>query len=177
MSAETTTEGTVDKVQEFIIQKLKTQFGDDLLNAYESYGMTTVVVSRDRIFEVMKYLKEDPELDYNFLTDACGIHYPDNAGQELGMIYHLHNFTKNIRLRVETFFPSDDPRVASMTPLWSAANWQERETYDFFGIIFENHPNLKRIMNVDDLGYFPLLKQYPLEDRTREDKNDKMFGR
>jgi NADH-quinone oxidoreductase subunit C len=177
MSGDTITSETADHKQDTILNKLKAQFGDDLLNAYESYGMTTVVVLKDRIFEVMKFLKEDHELDFNFLTDLCGIHYPDNAGQELGMVYHLHSFMKNKRLRVETFFPSEDPKIASMTPLWSAANWQERETYDFFGIIFEGHPDLRRIMNIDDLGYFPLLKQYPLEDTTREDKNDKMFGR
>jgi len=160
-----------------LVEKLQNQFGDELTNAYESYGMTTLVIDHNRIFEAMKFLKEDPELNYHFLTDLCGIHYPDNAGQEIGVVYHLHNFMTNKRLRVETFFSSENPSVASMTPLWSAANWMERETYDFYGIIFEGHPDLRRILNVDDLGYFPMLKQYPLEDATREDKNDKMFGR
>jgi NADH-quinone oxidoreductase subunit C len=139
--------------------------------------MTTVVVNKDRIFEVMKFLKEDPELNYNFLTDECGIHYPDNKDRELGVIYHLHNFMANKRLRVETFFPGENPVIDSLTQLWSAANWMERETYDFFGVNFIGHPNLKRILNVDEMDYFPLRKEYPLEDQTRTDKDDEMFGR
>ena len=160
-----------------VIERIQKEFGKDLVNAYESYGMRTIVVSSDRVFEVMKFLKEDNELSFNFLTDECGIHYPDNVGQELGVIYHLHNFMNNTRLRVETFFSIENPVVASMTPLWPAANWMERETFDFYGIIFEGHPDLKRILNMDDMDYFPMRKQYPLEDATREDKNDKMFGR
>jgi len=165
------------KTQNLILNKLTEHFGEDLANAYESYGMTTVVVSKDRIFEVMKFLKEDPELNFHFLTDECAIHYPNNKDQELGMVYHLHNFMSNTRLRVETFFSIENPVIDSMTPLWSAANWMERETYDFYGVIFEGHPDLKRILNMDDMDYFPMRKQYPLEDGTREDKNDKMFGR
>jgi NADH-quinone oxidoreductase subunit C len=165
------------KAPDPVISKLQAQFGTDLLNAYESYGMKTVVVNSERILDVMKFLKEDPELNFHFLTDLCGVHYPNNAGQELGVIYHLHNFMKNTRLRVEAFFSSENPHIATMTSLWSAANWMERETYDFYGIDFEGHPDMRRILNMDDLGYFPMLKQYPLEDMTREDKNDKMFGR
>jgi NADH-quinone oxidoreductase subunit C len=162
---------------EHIVSRLKTQFGEDLEQAFESYEMLTLVIARDRIFEAMKFLKEDTELNFHFLTDLCGIHYPDNKDKEIGMIYHLHNFMSNIRIRVETFFPAEDSRTPSLTPLWSAANWMERETYDFYGIIFEGHPDLRRILNMDEMDYFPMLKQYPLEDATREDKNDKMFGR
>jgi NADH-quinone oxidoreductase subunit C len=162
---------------EQIVARIKTQFGEDLEQAFESYNMLTLVIARDRIYEAMKFLKEDPELSFNFLTDLCGIHYPDNKDKEIGMIYHLHNLMSNIRIRVETFFPAEDSRTPSLTPLWAAANWMERETYDFYGIIFEGHPDLRRILNVDDMDYFPMLKQYPLEDGTREDKNDKMFGR
>jgi len=163
--------------RDLLVEKLQAQFGDDISNAYESYGMKTIVVNHAHIFDVMKFLKETPEFNFHFLTDECGIHYPDNKGQEMGVVYHLHNMMSNVRLRVETFFPSDNPVIDSMVPLWPAANWMERETYDFYGILFEGHPDLKRILNVDDMDYFPMLKQYPLEDATREDKNDKMFGR
>ena len=125
----------------------------------------------------MKFLKEDHELNFHFLTTQCGIHYPDNKAPGVGVVYHLHNLIKNTRLRVEAFFSIENPFIDSLTPLWSAANWMERETYDFYGIIFEGHPDLRRILNVDDMDYFPMLKQYPLEEATREDKNDKMFGR
>ncbi|HEY8402859.1 MAG TPA: NADH-quinone oxidoreductase subunit C, partial [Cytophagaceae bacterium] len=92
-------------------------------------------------------------------------------------IYHLHNLPKNFRLRLKTFFPKTDPVIDSLTPVFNSANWMERETYDFFGIIFKGHPNLKRILNVDDMDYFPLRKEYALEDPTRDDKKDNMFGR
>jgi NADH-quinone oxidoreductase subunit C len=162
---------------EEIVERVKKQFGDDLVSAYESYDMLTLVISKDRLLDIMGFLKTDKELHFHFLTDECGVHYPFNKGQELGMVYHLHNMYDNKRIRVETFFPAEHPLIDSLTGLWAAANWMERETYDFFGIIFEGHPDLRRILNVDDMDYFPMLKQYPLEDATREDKNDKMFGR
>ena len=162
---------------EVIVERAKAQFGDDILEAYESYTMLTLVVSHSRILDLLRFLKEDKDLNFHFLTDECGIHYPDKKGKELGMIYHLHNMFTNTRVRVETFFAVENPVIPSATPLWNSANWMERETYDFFGIIFDGHPDLRRILNVDDMDYFPMLKQYPLEDATREDKNDKMFGR
>jgi NADH-quinone oxidoreductase subunit C len=160
-----------------IVEAVQKQFGSELRAAYESYGMLTIVVSPSMIYEVMKFLKEEKSLNFHFLTDLTGIHYPARTGEEMGMVYHLHNFFTNTRMRVETFFPIANPVIASLTPLWAAANWMERETYDFFGILFEGHPDLRRILNVDDMDYFPMRKEYPLEDATREDKNDKMFGR
>ncbi len=82
-----------------------------------------------------------------------------------------------MRIKLHTIFPKDDSKIKSATTVFEAANWMERETYDFFGIQFEGHPNLKRILNMDDLGYFPMLRQYPLEDGTRTDKDDRYFGR
>jgi NADH-quinone oxidoreductase subunit C len=84
---------------------------------------------------------------------------------------------KNNRIRVKTFFPISNPEIPSVTDIWLGANWMERETYDFFGVKFKGHPNLKRILNMDEMDIYPLRKEYPLEDQTREDKNDSMFGR
>jgi NADH-quinone oxidoreductase subunit C len=84
---------------------------------------------------------------------------------------------KNWRIRLKTFFPIADPQVPTLTPLFSSANWQERQEFDFFGIKFTGHPNLKRILNMDEMNYHPMRKEYPLEDGTRTDKNDSMFGR
>jgi len=142
-----------------------------------SYDMLSVECPTAHIAELLEFLRDDPEAGFTFLTDLCGIHIPGHVNKELGVIYHLHNMQRNERLRVKTFFSIAYPRVHTMTHLWPAANWMERETYDFFGVEFVGHPDLRRILNVDDMDYFPLRKQYPLEDGTRTDKEDEFFGR
>lgn len=112
-----------------------------------------------------------------FLTDITGVNYPDQEGRELAVVYHLHNLAANFRIRFKVFTAVSDPRIFTATQLFSAANWMERETFDFYGIQFVGHPNLKRVLNVDEMDYFPMRKEYPLEDQTRIDKDDEMFGR
>ncbi|HNY01438.1 MAG TPA: NADH-quinone oxidoreductase subunit C [Bacteroidales bacterium] len=160
----------------YITDRLKKTFTHDILETDAGGDMLTVIVTAPVIAEVIRFLKEEPDLGFVFLTDLCGIHYPDR-GLPLGVVYHLHNLGENIRIRVKTFVTLADPRVPSVTGLFSTANWMERETYDFYGILFEGHPNLKRILNVEYLDFFPLRKEYPLEDPTREDKQDRHFGR
>jgi NADH-quinone oxidoreductase subunit C len=138
--------------------------------------MPTFVVKKFRIVELLKLLYNDDELKFQFLTTLCGIHYPD-AEQQLGMVYHLHSFKNNLRIRFKSFTNIEDPVYPSATAVFETANWMEREAYDFFGIQFTGHPNLKRILNVEEMDYFPMRKEYRLEDATREDKDDKMFGR
>jgi NADH-quinone oxidoreductase subunit C len=89
----------------------------------------------------------------------------------------LHSWENNTRVRIKVFVPITDPKVPTLTTLFAAANWQERETFDFYGIEYIGHPNLKRILNMEDMDYFPMRKEYPLEDATREDKIDALFGR
>jgi len=125
---------------------------------------------------VLRFLKEDKELQFNYLTDITGIHYPE---QELaiGVIYHLHSLTHNVRIRIKVFLSAANPSIPSATTLWQGANWMERETFDFYGVQFEGHPDLRRILNVDDMTVFPMRKEYPLEDPNRVDKKDLFFGR
>jgi NADH-quinone oxidoreductase subunit C len=92
-------------------------------------------------------------------------------------VYHLHNLEENYRLRVKAWLNISNPEIASATSIWKGANWMERETYDFFGVVFTGHPDLRRILNVDHMEVFPLRKEFPLEDSTREDKDDRFFGR
>lgn len=160
-----------------IYNEIKDHFGDDVLAWYESYGMLTVEVNPSRIADVAAFLKNHQSLQFNFLTDLCGIHAPENKGKELGVIYHFHSFINNIRVRIKCFVPDGQANLPTVSHIFASANWQERETYDFYGIVFDGHPNLKRILNVDEMEYFPLRKEYPLEDQTRTDKDDKYFGR
>jgi NADH-quinone oxidoreductase subunit C len=152
-------------------------FGDALTSSRVDYDIPCFVLDRSAIFSALRFLKEDPELGFGFLTTLAGLHYPDERGRELGVMYQLHNLPRNWRVRLKTFFPIADPTVPSITSLWPAANWMERQEYDFFGIQFEGHPGLTRILNVDDFGAFPMRKEFPLEDPTRDDKSDEMFGR
>ena len=156
-----------------IIGKLQIRFGSDILTVDTTPDMSSAVVSKSAIHEVVGFLKDE---GYLFLTDICGVHYPDQE-LELGVVYHLHDFAKNERIRIKTFVAKDDPTLATVTDIFSGANWMERETYDFYGILFKGHPNLIRILNVEYLDYFPMRKEYPLEDPTREDKDDRYFGR
>lgn len=127
--------------------------------------------------QVLQFLHDDEQLRFRFLTDLTGVHFPDRKGEELSVVYHLHNMMDGIRLRLKTYVPIEKPDVFSVTELYSAANWMERETYDFFGINFVGHPDLRRILNVDEMEHFPMRKEFPLEDPTRMDKDDEMFGR
>jgi NADH-quinone oxidoreductase subunit C len=162
---------------EFITQKLIEKFGEAITNIEEPYGLLTFEVPKEMNLKVMQFLQDDPDLQFRFLTDLCGVHYPDQTGRELGVVYHLHNMPLNVRVRFKVFTSIQQPDVFTATKLYESANWQERETYDFYGINFVGHPNLKRILNVDEMDYFPLRKEYPLEDQTRIDKDDEMFGR
>ncbi|HET8572924.1 MAG TPA: NADH-quinone oxidoreductase subunit C [Edaphocola sp.] len=127
--------------------------------------------------KVLQYLYDDDHLAFRFLTDITAVHFPGRTGEELCVVYHLHSLETNARLRMKLYVPEGRPDVYSATSLFSGANWMERETYDFFGINFIGHPNLTRILNVDEMDYFPMRKQYPMEDPTRTDKDDDMFGR
>ena len=162
---------------EFLLEKLNEKFGVNILSSEFPYGMLTVTIAPAAIVDVLKWLNEDNILKFRFLTDICGSHYPDLKDQELCVIYHVQSMENNARLRIKAYLPISNPEIPTATSLYSAANWMERETYDFYGVIFKGHPNLKRILNVDEMDYFPMRKEYPLEDATRTDKEDHYFGR
>ena len=162
---------------EIIKQKLTEKFGDQLTDWQEPYGMLTFTAPKEINLKVLQFLFDDEELKFNFLTDLQAVHYPDNKGAELAVVYHLHNWRDSVRIRFKVFTAINQPDVYSATALYQSANFMERETYDFYGVNFVGHPNLIRILNVDEMDYFPLRKEYPLEDQTRIDKDDDMFGR
>lgn len=162
---------------EFIQQKLTEKFPDQLTDWQEPYGMLTFSAPKDLNLKVLQFLFDDVELKFQFLTDLQAVHYPENKGAELAVVYHLHNLVDNVRLRFKVFTDIEKPDVFSATALYQSANWMERETYDFYGVNFIGHPNLKRVLNVEEMDYFPMRKEFPLEDQLRIDKDDEMFGR
>ena len=160
---------------QLVVDKLTDQFSDAMLSGELLTDMLCISVQKEAIQNILLFLRDDDELQYNFLTTLCGMHYPEK--EQLGVVYHLHSFVNNHRIRIKTVTGIENPTVPTATTIWPSANWMERETFEFFGIQFEGHPNLVRILNVDDFAGFPLRKDFPLEDQTREDKNDGMFGR
>ncbi|MEI9920471.1 MAG: NADH-quinone oxidoreductase subunit C [Bacteroidota bacterium] len=186
-----------DSQDEKVVNILKEKFEDQVLLVEQLYDFLTVTLKKDRIIEIIEHLYENPETKYQFLTTLFAVHYPhtdesrrtitgqasdivvSNEGPAgfIAIVYQLHNMVSNHRVRLKIYLPEENPQVPTLTNVFAAANWMERETYDFYGVTFDGHPNLKRILNVEDMIIFPMRKEYPLEDQTREDKQDEMFGR
>lgn len=162
-------------LQDKIVAAIKERFDEQVLHSAMAYDFLTITLKKEKIIDIIRYLYDHPEMKFQYLTTLCGIHYPEM--QQIAIMYQLHNLYNNVRLRLKIYLPESNPVVPTLTTVFLAANWMERETYDFYGVNFEGHPDLKRILNVDEMIIFPMRKEYPLEDQVRQDKNDSMFGR
>ncbi|MFG3438069.1 NADH-quinone oxidoreductase subunit C [Nonomuraea sp. NPDC047897] len=125
-------------------------------------GELTLHVKRERLLEVCGKLRDDPALRFELSLGVSGVHYPHLVGEELHAVYHLCSITHNRRVRLEVSCPDGDPHIPSTVGLYPGNDWHERETYDFFGIVFDGHPALTRIMMPDDWDGHPQRKDYPL---------------
>lgn len=161
-----------------IQEMLTARFGDQVSVFRMEKDILTFDASSRVVKDVIRFMHENEILRFNFLTDLCGVHYPDNTKDaQFAVVYLLHNWIDNVRVRIKTYTDGDKPEVPTITDIFKSANWMERETYDFFGIKFIGHPNLKRILNADNMTSHPMRKDYPLEDAGRTDKDDRFFGR
>lgn len=161
-----------------IQDKVTETFGDSVMHFRQEKDIFTFEVASDKITAVILFLKNDETLNFHFLTDLCGIHYPDsNENEQFAVVYHLHNWIENKRIRIKSFINGTTPEIKTISNIFLSANWMERETYDFYGINFIGHPQLKRILNMDEMISFPMRKEFPLEDSGRTDKDDRFFGR
>ncbi len=147
------------------------QVADDLERAYPWFsdaiekvvvdrGELTLIIKRDRLFDIAKILRD--QLKFEMCIGISGAHYPSEVGRELHSVYSLLSITRNQRIRLEVCVSEKDSHMPSVVEVWAGANWHERETYDMFGIIFDNHPGLTRILMPDDWLGFPQRKDYPL---------------
>lgn len=141
-----------------VIDALRGQFGDAIGEVGDYAGEHTVYIRRDRFFEAVTYLKE--ELQFNYFV-ACGAIDRFVEDERFEVFYNLVSLTKGKRIRVMVRLEEDDPVIPSLTPLYRAANWHERETYDMMGIRFEGHPDLRRMFMPEDFEYFPQRKEFP----------------
>lgn len=157
------------------IQNYLSEQFDSLKDWEETTDVVSFNLSAGQLEEAIQGLYTDYQ--FTMLTDLTAVHYPDREGKELCVVYHLHNLRENLRLRVKVDLNIKQPDVPTITTIFSGANWMERETFDFFGVQFIGHPNLTRILNVEDMDYHPMRKEYPMEDPTRIDKDNAMFGR
>lgn len=164
-------------IHNIIGEKLQTLLGDQYEGKHPEFDFMVYHIRKSKIAEALELLKTDADLNFHFLTTLCASHFPENKNAEFVMMYQLHNMYQNVRIRVKTTLSETDLSLSSITSLWPSANWMERQEYDFFGINFEGHPDLRRILNMDEMNYFPLRKEYRLEDAGRDDKDDKFFGR
>ena len=161
-----------------IADKLSDKFGDKISGFRVEDEILVWDAEPAIIKELLLFMRDDETLRFSFLTDLCGIHYPNNVKEkQFAVVYLLHNWMDNTRVRVKVALDGTTPEVDTVTEVFKAANWMERETFDFFGIIFKGHPNLKKILNDEAMTSFPLRKEYPLEDSQRRDKDDRFFGR
>lgn len=165
-------EVTAEEEQPLVVQKVQEKFADAILDVSDAQGELTIVVRKEGIYDLMAFLKNDSELAYNFLADVTAVDYSlmedmlmkyDYA--RFMVVYHLLSTEKRGRLRVKVPVHEREPSIPSMASIWKVADWLERETYDMFGITFENHPDLRRILMPDDYEGHPLRKDYPLRGR------------
>ena len=147
-----------DITNEFLLERLQQQFGEQIKSADVPYGMVTLVIEPSAILEMLTWLNKDNLLKFRFLTDICGSHHPDIKDGELCVIYHVQSMENNIRLRLKAFVPIDHPAIPSVTSLYSAANWMERETYDFYGVEFHRTSEFDENTQRGGNGLFPAAK-------------------
>lgn len=144
-----------------IIDKLQARFGKENVLPSEFRDELTIVVPKNQIVNICRFLKEDAELKFDFLMDLCGIDM-NTSEKRFGVIYNIYSLTNKFRLRLKTFTGEDDLKVPTVTGVWGTANWHERETFDMFGVVFEGHPDLRRVYMPEDFEHFPLRKDFPL---------------
>ncbi len=146
---------------QLVFDRLNARFPGVITEHAEFRGELTVVVPRESVIEVCRFLKEDRELQYDLLADLCGIDMATPA-RRFGVIYNLLSLSGHHRIRLKTFVEEDDPHVPTMTGVWGTANWHERETFDMFGIVFDGHPDLRRMYMPEEFEHHPLRKDFPL---------------
>jgi len=149
-----------------ILEKIKEKFLDDVLETYEFRGDLVAVIRKEIICDLMEFLKTNPALDFNILMDLTAVDYLwQERIPRFDIVYHLYSLAKNHRLRVKASVDEKDPTIESLTGIWPIADWFEREVWDMFGIKFEGHPHLKRILMYQGFEGHPLRKDYPVTKR------------
>ncbi|MDA8140988.1 MAG: NADH-quinone oxidoreductase subunit C [Desulfobacteraceae bacterium] len=146
------------------LDKLSRQFPRSVIETHAHRGDATAVVRKEDILAISKFLRDDPDLAYNFMMDLTAVDY---MGKEprFEVVYHLYSLSKNQRVRIKAQVSEADCAIDSIVSIWVAADWFEREVFDLYGIVFKGHPNLKRILLYEGFEGHPLRKDYPVKKR------------
>jgi len=151
-------------VEPLVLVRLRERFPDAVHATHAYRGDTTAEIVPTALLEICAFLRDDPELAFDFLVDVTAVDYIGTVPR-FEVVYHLYSLTKNHRVRLKARVPEEDPRIASLVPLWRGADWLERETWDMYGIRFDGHPDLRRIFLYEEFQGHPLRKDYPKEKR------------
>ena len=148
-------------LKELVVQKLKEHFPDTNFESTDYRDELTIKFPKEIVVDVCSFLKSDPDLEYNFCEDITAIDWAKRKDR-FTVVYQIYSFKNNFRLRLKADVDESDCSIDSVTSVWKAANWQEREAYDMYGIKFNNHPDLRRMYMPEDFEYYPLRKDFPL---------------
>jgi NADH-quinone oxidoreductase subunit C len=151
-----------------IAEKIKEKFPDEVLDVREFGGQVSVILKKGKILQISRYLHDDPELSLDYLRDVCGVDYLGKKEKRFEVVYHLYSMKHRHMLRLKAEVAEDDTTIDSVTAVWAGANWHEREAFDMYGIIFNGHPDLRRVLLPEDWEGYPLRKDYPVKGPEKE---------
>lgn len=141
---------------------LRERFSEAITDVREALGEVTCIVDPQYIVELCRFLRDDPRFQFNLLSDLCGADLGIDQEPRFEVIYHLYSIPLGIRLRLKARLAGEEPSISTVTDVWKTANWHERETFDMFGIVFDGHPDLRRILMPEEFQWHPLRKDYPV---------------
>jgi NADH-quinone oxidoreductase subunit C len=151
-----------------IAEKIKEKFPEEVLEIKEFRGQVAVTLKKARIFEICRFLHDEPELSFDYLADLCGVDFLGKKEKRFEVVYHLYSIKHRRGIRLKAEVAEDDPAIDSVVPIWAGVNWHERECFDMFGIVFKGHPDHRRILMPEDWEGHPLRKDYPLQGPEKE---------
>ncbi|MGR3178341.1 MAG: NADH-quinone oxidoreductase subunit C [Candidatus Anammoxibacter sp.] len=151
-----------------IVTKVKEKFSDAVIDVQSFRNETTIILKKESIVDVCKFLRDDKALQFDYLSDLCGVDKLA-VNNTFEIVYHLYSLTNNNRIRLKApISDTEKPSISTVTSVWPAANWHEREVYDMFGVVFDEHPDMRRILTPDGFVGHPLRKDYPINKRQPE---------
>lgn len=151
-----------------IAEKIKERFPDEVVEITSFRDQVSVIVKKDKIVDICRFLHDDGNILCDYLADLCGADYLNKKVPRFEVVYQLYSIRHHHRIRVKAQVPEDNPTIESVTSIWAGANWHERECYDLFGIVFKGHPDLRRVLLPEDWEGHPLRKEYPVKGPEKE---------